>query len=405
MNIVFFDIKNFDDILNLKQNQVSEGLTLDYKRDFPDLNDDNSKLSLLKDICAFANTHGGQIIYGIDEEKGVPKELKGIELNDPDELKLRLSNIIKTGFEPRLGGISIESISYNGINNKYFFIIKVSASWNAPHWIEFKNHHKFYGRASVNNYELSIVEIRDKINMLNACKDKILKFREERVNLIYKQETPIALKYGPQLIFHLIPLSAFATNDEISMQDLKYVYDNPEGKKLFKSFQDISHHSGVEINLEGLLTFQEQYSEEQRAYSHFYRNGIVEAVVTLPIESTGILNNPSSLSVRKYEAYLIQQEYMGLLNKLDFGLPIYIFISFINIEGLVLEFIYKEGGNTYRKPSLPFKKNIILFPEVIANSFDEPVDTLLKPVFDRISNAVGLIKCPHYNENEQYTSF
>lgn len=56
---MFFNIKNYNDILNLKQNQIAEGLTIDYKRDLPSL-DDKSKLSLLKDICAFANTHGGQ---------------------------------------------------------------------------------------------------------------------------------------------------------------------------------------------------------------------------------------------------------------------------------------------------------------------------------------------------------
>ena len=42
---------------------------------------------LLKDVSSFANTEGGDLIIGMTEDGGIPKEVCGFETKDPDGYK------------------------------------------------------------------------------------------------------------------------------------------------------------------------------------------------------------------------------------------------------------------------------------------------------------------------------
>ena len=70
-----------EDLKRLVENQVIEKKHLEYKRILPS-NKDSDKKEFLADIVSFANTSGGDLIYGItqDNETGYPSELLGIDL-------------------------------------------------------------------------------------------------------------------------------------------------------------------------------------------------------------------------------------------------------------------------------------------------------------------------------------
>ena len=63
------------DLQSLVTNAVSEGTTIEYKRDFYNLDVPNPQQKvkqheeMLKDISSFANTIGGDLIIGIDEKR------------------------------------------------------------------------------------------------------------------------------------------------------------------------------------------------------------------------------------------------------------------------------------------------------------------------------------------------
>lgn len=52
------------DLLALISNAVSEGRTIDYKRELPG-NSDGEKKEFLADVSSFANTSGGDLIFGL----------------------------------------------------------------------------------------------------------------------------------------------------------------------------------------------------------------------------------------------------------------------------------------------------------------------------------------------------
>lgn len=90
----------FADLQCLKDNQIPESHTLDYKRDFPF--DKEARLSLAADVVAFANTRGGDLIFGADELGGCISDFKAVELADRDGALLALQSTLTDLIEPKV---------------------------------------------------------------------------------------------------------------------------------------------------------------------------------------------------------------------------------------------------------------------------------------------------------------
>ena len=67
------------DITYLVHEAVPEGRTLEYKETLPS-NSDNDKKEFLADVSAFANAAGGDLIYGISEQRDENGRPTGIPL-------------------------------------------------------------------------------------------------------------------------------------------------------------------------------------------------------------------------------------------------------------------------------------------------------------------------------------
>jgi predicted HTH transcriptional regulator len=89
------------DLSDLVTDGDSERKTLDYKQQLPDP-DDAGKRELLADVSSFANTAGGDLIFGITESAGVPTSVPGVQIADTDHKSLRLDSIIRTRLSPRI---------------------------------------------------------------------------------------------------------------------------------------------------------------------------------------------------------------------------------------------------------------------------------------------------------------
>src|SRR5688500_12471518 len=88
------------DLRPLVENRVHESRTIDYKSMLPDSN--RSKKKFLQAVCAFANTVGGDLVYGMQEANGVPQQLAGFESDNIDRDILQLINLIRDGIAPSL---------------------------------------------------------------------------------------------------------------------------------------------------------------------------------------------------------------------------------------------------------------------------------------------------------------
>lgn len=140
-----------EDIKALEHNKISESEILDYKSD---LIDDER---LVKHVSAFANTRGGEIVFGVEEtgRGGYPKAIPGV--NSADINKERIEQILLSNISPRLH-VRIRAIDHE-VSGKSILIIRVPDSALKPH-MNLSNK-KYYKRYEFEAAEMEEREISD----------------------------------------------------------------------------------------------------------------------------------------------------------------------------------------------------------------------------------------------------
>jgi predicted HTH transcriptional regulator len=144
------------DLVALIENQVREGRTIDYKRELPGGND-ASKKEFLADVSSFANTSGGDLIFGMEEVEALPTEIVGIQSGDLDRERQRLESMMASGLEPRIR-YEVKDVICEG--GKRVLILRMDRSWSGPHRVVFQQSDRFWGRNSSGKYPLDVNELR-----------------------------------------------------------------------------------------------------------------------------------------------------------------------------------------------------------------------------------------------------
>lgn len=259
------------DLQVLVDNQVSEHKTFEYKEALPG-NADGDKKEFLADVSSFANASGGDLIYGIREQSGVPIELNGLELSDVDAEILRLESCIQTGIAPRLFRIVETHPVALPTKQRYAIVIRVRKSWAAPHMVTFKNDAKFFSRNSRGKYQLDVSELRSAFVLSETVAEHIRSFRTERLSTIMAGEAPEALdESAPKIVLHIVPFGAF----ELSAKPNLGVLTQVDHVRLLEPVRLSSGgFPAPQYNFDGLLV------SVQDAYTQIFRNGSIESVDT-----------------------------------------------------------------------------------------------------------------------------
>jgi hypothetical protein len=81
--------------------RIPEGTYLDLKRELPRM-PDGGRHEFLADVSAFANSSGGDLVYGIEEDGEGRASAIVPQPGNPDEEALRLQDVLMHGIEPRV---------------------------------------------------------------------------------------------------------------------------------------------------------------------------------------------------------------------------------------------------------------------------------------------------------------
>jgi hypothetical protein len=166
-----------------------EDAQLEFKLTLPGGNDDEKK-EFLKDVTAMANSQGGEIIYGIREDRsntedaGKAAEVVGITGISADAAKLWMSELLNSSVEERMTGVALRDIQL--ISGGFALVIRVPKSWNSPHVVRHKNHWRFYARNSAGVYAMNVTVLRTAFLLSDTLSQRLEAFREERLNEISK---------------------------------------------------------------------------------------------------------------------------------------------------------------------------------------------------------------------------
>jgi hypothetical protein len=374
-----------EDLKELIENHVIEKKDLDYKLSLPSSRDGDKK-EFLADIVSFANTSGGDIIYGIaqDNSTGYPNELSGIDLPNKDQEILRLESIIRDGIEPRMPPVAIQPVSLT--NSKTILIIRVQKSWLSPHRVKFAGDRRFYARGTNGKYELDVGELRAAFMFRDSINDKIRKFRENRIASLFANETPVPFYNNAKIVLHLIPLISFnpSTFYDIDRVNRKFDYIRPiNGTSL-----------DFRYNLEGFLISSVSGSGLSYSYTQIYRNGVIEAADALELSGTEKIIPSVS-----YERDIIRalSNYLSALKYLNVQLPIAIFLTLMAVKGYSM-----ATSKFFEEESRTIDRDILQLPEALVDTYDIKPEVVLRPTFDAVWNSCGLAKSLNYDEKGEW---
>lgn len=380
---------NFDDIAVNDLNElinvgVPEGLNIDYKRDLYG-NSDNDKKEILKDISSFANSFGGHLIIGIEEANGIPIQIPGLQNINPDNEILRIVNITRDGIEPRITGLRIKAIQLESGN--YVLVIRIPRSWNPPHQVSARNINKFYVRNSGGTHEVSVEELRALFNLSASVYDRIHSFRRERLSILSADEGPMRIGHEGRLVLHIVPFSAFGHSQSLNIIEI----DNQ-----YLSFSPISSTAmNHQFNFDGVINYRS--GEICGGYTQIFRNGIIEATKADILRDHNGQKNIPSLSFDQW-IFEVLPKYLNGLRTLGVPPPLVVMISLQEIAGALLGI----GGDIYDFSSpAPFRNSELLLPEIMIEDYGtaEDYQRAMRPAFDALWNSAGYAASQYFNDD------
>jgi hypothetical protein len=197
------DLKYEKDIENLIENKIQEDTNLDYKT--PDFSKGDFNKELAKDVSAMANSDGGTIIYGIQEENHFPKEI--IWIKKDEGYCEKIEQIINSKIFRKIEGIKVRKISSED-KTKFVIVVDIPKSDAAPHQIhEDSTQRRYYKRHGSITEQMEHYEIEDlffkrkrptlKIGLRNISKERdkpAFEIYLENTGKVVAEQTYIKLK-------------------------------------------------------------------------------------------------------------------------------------------------------------------------------------------------------------------
>ncbi|KRE13457.1 hypothetical protein ASE63_18465 [Bosea sp. Root381] len=135
---------------------IGESLHLDFKRGDALAKSDGKKREMAKDVSAMANSDGGQIIYGIDED-GAGNATSWAPPADRSINADWIGQVLDQNVSPRIEGLRIREIPAPG-SGLAFVVAAPRAITRAPHQASDKRYYRRHERESVPMYDYEVRE-------------------------------------------------------------------------------------------------------------------------------------------------------------------------------------------------------------------------------------------------------
>src|ERR1700710_321372 len=156
----FLALNTLDDIDRLISDGVEESLNLDYKASPALARESKQTDELCKDVSAFANSAGGQLVYGIEEDRATRKPTPNdTGVMDSKITREWIEQIINSKIQPRISGV--RTVQIDNKKGGSIFVVNVPASQTGPHQSPDK---RYYKRFDLQSVPMEDYEIRDVLN-------------------------------------------------------------------------------------------------------------------------------------------------------------------------------------------------------------------------------------------------
>jgi hypothetical protein len=225
---------------------------------------------------------------------------------------------------------------------------------------------------------MDTTQLRQAFTLSETVNERIRAFRQERVALVLKDETPVALDAGGRLLLHLVPVSSFRSRQQFAV--------GLQMATLFPPLGSIGRGHDRRLNLDGLVTFDIGANVSNGSYTQFFRNGVLEAVMSRVVSTNDSGQKMLPLGYIEQELLKTFPVYLESFKKVGVWPPIWAFLSVTGAKGAQIP-------SRHRDP-VTVDRDLLLLPEfAIENLGAKPID-LLRPAFELLWNAAGSQRGP-----------
>jgi hypothetical protein len=351
-------------------------LRIEYKRELYRPNDNRE---FLKDVSAFANSHGGHLLIGVSEENGIPTSADGIPVENVDVEIQRYENLMRDGVEPRMIGVQIRRLDLDA--HRTLIAIYVPRSLNPPHRVCVQGLNKFYIRNSNGKHEANVEELRQLFGFSSNLQAEILQFVARRRAAIRSGNDFIVDEGQGRLIVHIINVSSFGDQ---TFADLKKLDANsyvliPGG-----------FGGGIEkkIAIEGVITGRLSSPGAYGNRAFVFRDGSIEVVMPkLLYEGDGYkMFGAGEATILLVDAV---RKAMGEIGRLGGSGPFGIFTAIETRKGALA--VFYPSARSHRQ----FDREFAELPPVLLQNFDATRETApqIRTLLNSLWNAAGLLEC------------
>lgn len=379
------------DLSSLIANAVREGRTIEYKQTLPG-GSDGDKKEFLADVSSFANSSGGDILYGVEAQSGVPVRVVGLSKVDKDKETLRLESVIRDGLDPRIPGIRMQFVDVAGSDP--VLVIRVPKSWAAPHRVSFKDSSRFFSRSSAGKFHMDTDELRSSFAMTADLPSRIRAWRDDRLAKILAGDIPVPLADAAKMVLHLVPLDSMNNPDRIPARAL-------DGNPI--AFAPMWAGSwDHRINLDGYVTHGGRpYPGPgglETTYCQVFRSGQIEAVSADLVRDHKGRKIIASIA---YEKTLLEAtaRYLGALASVGVQPPLLVMVAFLGARGATMGVDARFGGDLHL-----IDRDVLVLPDVLIDEPPKDLPRAMRPIFDAAWNACGVAQSVNYDKNGSWAA-
>lgn len=246
-----------EDLEALVTNNVSESRYIEFKRDLPGQDGEQIR-EFLADVTSFANSSGGDLIFGIEEQDGVASTIIGVTIADADAEILRLENSIRSNVDPKMVGVKSHFVTLSAA--KGVLIIRIPPGYQPPHRVTFRNSGKFYSRNSRGKFEMDVHELRYAFTQAAQEPSFFYKLHAEGIDRAKGIDMPFAVDVEPTAVISVIPLSLFREGLSLPItEDNALVPFRPSGYSAIPMIEGVLIHTPVKTETGRVRSFAITY--------------------------------------------------------------------------------------------------------------------------------------------------
>lgn len=388
------DFEVLKDNLDYRENEY-----IDYKENFAFLEMDkgkerNAKISEFKsDVCAFANTEGGYLIFGIRDENGCANEIVGIDISDDntDKFELDRRNNLN-GIYPRIPYVKFNFVKLQ--NGKYIVVVFVKHDSFAPYThIENEKSYVMYKRSGNGKKIMSYTELKNMFNQSLSLDKEIYNYRKERIDYFKSQAETEDSKYSRFLLLHIIPETFLDSSYNQNM----FILEKTKRKHFSTMFLQTGCGSIYMPCVDGVRYIP--YNDNSiQSEGYVNNNGVVECF--LPLDNTILhINNkyPNGFMPWEYIWNMLEPlflNYAESFKQVYSSEKVYMCISVIGCKGVT-----SESGELYffRKS---IDRNLVVCSPVIVNDLndEDEVTLVLKKLSIEFLLSIGVTNSEELTE-------